>query len=78
MGSCTGLTGATSGFSASYKTFLRQMFEAQTSTFENNGQGWIYWTWKTEITDEWSYQKGLAGGWIPQNPTTRQFPNICG
>ncbi|EJD39940.1 glycoside hydrolase family 5 protein [Auricularia subglabra TFB-10046 SS5] len=78
VGSCTGLTGATSGFSASYKTFLRQMFEAQTSTFEQNGQGWIYWTWKTEITDEWSYSKGLAGGWIPQNPTTRQFPNICG
>lgn len=77
VGSCTGLTGKASTFSASYKTFLRQYWEAQTSTFEQ-GQGWIQWTWKTEIADEWSYQAGLANGWIPQNPTTRQFPNICG
>ncbi|KZW00959.1 exo-beta-1,3-glucanase [Exidia glandulosa HHB12029] len=78
VGSCTGLTGSTSTFSSAYKTFLRQMFEAQTITFERNANGWIYWTWKTEITDEWSYQKGLAGGWIPSNPGTRQFPTICG
>lgn len=42
VGSCTGLTGATSTFSAAYKTFLRQMFEAQTITFEKNARGWIY------------------------------------
>ncbi|KAF9469829.1 exo-1,3-beta-glucanase [Collybia nuda] len=77
VGSCTGLTGKASTFSSSYKTFLRQYWEAQTSTFEK-GQGWIQWTWKAEIADEWSYQAGLANGWIPQNPTTRQFPNICG
>ncbi|KAJ3564549.1 hypothetical protein NP233_g8229 [Leucocoprinus birnbaumii] len=77
VGSCTGLTGKASTFSSSYKTFLRQFWEAQVIAYEQ-GQGWIQWTWKTESTDEWSYQAGLANGWIPQNPTSRQFPNICG
>ncbi len=77
VGSCTGLTGKASTFSASYKTFLRQYWEAQTIAYEK-GQGWVQWRWKREITDEWSYQAGLANGWIPQNPTSRQFPTICG
>ncbi|KAF8527568.1 exo-beta-1,3-glucanase [Hysterangium stoloniferum] len=77
VGSCTGLTGSSSGFSSSYKTFLRQYFEAQIDSYEGGAQGWIYWTWKAENADDWSYQAGLAGGWIPQNPTNRQFPNIC-
>ncbi|KAH9486278.1 Glucan 1,3-beta-glucosidase [Psilocybe cubensis] len=78
VGSCTGLTGKASGFSSSYKTFLRQYWEAQTQTYEKGNQGWIQWTWKAEAADEWSYQAGLANGWIPQNPTNYQFPNICG
>ncbi|KAK7695059.1 hypothetical protein QCA50_002248 [Cerrena zonata] len=77
VGSCSGFTGKSSGFSSSYKTFLRQYWEAQTITYEK-GAGWIQWTWKAEEADDWSYQAGLAGGWIPQNPTNRQFPNICG
>jgi len=77
VGSCTGLTGKASTFSQSYKTFLRQFWEAQTITYEK-GRGWIQWTWKTESADEWSYKAGLANGWIPQNPTNRQFPGICG
>ncbi|KAL0951612.1 hypothetical protein HGRIS_008292 [Hohenbuehelia grisea] len=77
VGSCTGQTGKASSFSSSYKTFLRQFWEAQTISYEK-GAGWIQWTWKAEQADEWSYQAGLANGWIPQNPTSRQFPNICG
>jgi len=77
VGSCSGLTGKASTFSASYKTFLRQLWEAQTISYEK-GQGWIQWTWKAEEADEWSYQAGLAHGWIPSNPTDRQYPNICG
>ncbi|RPD82289.1 exo-beta-1,3-glucanase [Lentinus tigrinus ALCF2SS1-7] len=77
VGSCTGITGSRSSFSSSYKTFLRQYWEAQTITYEK-GAGWIQWTWKAENADDWSYQAGLAGGWIPQNPTQRQYPNICG
>ena len=33
---------------------------------------------QAEIADEWSYQKGLEGGWIPRDPRNRQYPNICG
>ncbi|KAG6817924.1 hypothetical protein H0H87_012392 [Tephrocybe sp. NHM501043] len=76
VGSCKGLTGKASSFSEEYKTFLRQYWEAQTSTYEK-GNGWIQWAWKAEIADEWSYQAGLANGWIPKNPTTRKYPDIC-
>ena len=30
-----------------------------------------------ENADDWSYQKGLEGGWIPQDPTDRLYPDIC-
>ena len=79
VGSCSGFSGSASTFSSSYKTFLRQFWEAQTSSYEA-GAGWIQWTWKTEAGtgEEWSYSAGLANGWIPQDPTQRQFPDICG
>ncbi|KAI0036399.1 exo-beta-1,3-glucanase [Vararia minispora EC-137] len=76
VGSCGGKTGDGSGFSASYKAFLRQMWEAQTYAFEQ-ASGWIMWTWKAEQAADWSYQAGLAGGWIPQDPTQRAYPKIC-
>jgi len=78
VGSCTGFTGAASSFTSAYKTNLRKFWEAQVQTYEK-GSGWIQWTWKTEDGngEEWSYQKGLQYGWIPQNPTTYQFPNAC-
>ncbi|KAJ7494713.1 glycoside hydrolase family 5 protein [Mycena galericulata] len=76
FGSCDGWTGSYSTFSSAYKTFLRQYWEVQTMMGENV-QGWIYWAWKTESADDWSYQKGLEGGWIPQDPTDRLYPDIC-
>ncbi|KZS93506.1 glycoside hydrolase family 5 protein [Sistotremastrum niveocremeum HHB9708] len=78
VGSCTGLTGAASSFSSSYKTFLRQYWEAQVIAFERGAQGWIQWDWKNENADEWSYQAGLANGWIPSPPTALKYPTICG
>lgn len=42
VGSCTGLTGKSSSFSSSYKTFLGQYWQAQVETYEA-GQGWIQW-----------------------------------
>jgi aryl-phospho-beta-D-glucosidase BglC (GH1 family) len=77
VGSCVGLTGNASTFSASYKTFLRKFWEAQVHSYEM-GQGWLQWTWKAENADEWTYQAGLANGWIPQDPTSRMYPTICG
>lgn len=76
VGSCTGLTGSASTFSSAYKTFLRQYWEAQVISYEK-GDGWIQWAWKAENADDWSYQAGLAGGWIPQNPTQLKYPDIC-
>jgi len=77
VGSCAGLTGGASSFGSGFKTFLRQMWEAQVITYEK-GSGWIQWTWKTEGADEWSYQAGLANGWIPSDPTQFKYPKICG
>ncbi|KIL67587.1 glycoside hydrolase family 5 protein [Amanita muscaria Koide BX008] len=75
-GSCTNFTGSYQGFSSDYKTFLRRYWEAQVDVGESV-QGWVYWTWKAENADEWSYQKGLEGGWIPQDPAERQYPGMC-
>ncbi|KAJ3815516.1 glycoside hydrolase [Lentinula aff. lateritia] len=82
-GSCNGWTGNYTSFSSEYKTFLRQYWEAQVDIGES-AQGWVYWAWKasfyyalTESADEWSYQKGLEGGWIPADPTQRMYPDPC-
>ncbi|TCD61592.1 exo-1,3-beta-glucanase [Steccherinum ochraceum] len=75
-GSCDGFTGSSANFSDDYKTYLRQYWESQVNIGEAI-QGWVFWTWKAENADEWSYQKGLQGGWIPQDPTDRQYPNPC-
>ncbi|KAH9903048.1 glycoside hydrolase family 5 protein [Cubamyces lactineus] len=76
FGSCDGYTGDSSTWSDEYKTFLRKYWESQVAIGEAV-QGWIFWTWKAENADEWSYQKGLEGGWIPQDPTDRMYPDIC-
>ncbi|RSH88775.1 exo-1,3-beta-glucanase [Saitozyma podzolica] len=80
VNSCNGLSGSSSTWSSDYKTFLRKFYDAQTQVYENNGQGWIMWTWKTETSEDWSYQAGLAGGWIPSDPTNHQYSvqTLCG
>ena len=76
FGDCSVKTGDGSKFTEDYKKFLRRYWEAQTITYEK-GAGWLQWTWKAEQADDWSYQAGLAHGWIPQNPDDRQYPTIC-
>lgn len=29
------------------------------------GYGWMYWTWMTETSVQWSYKKGLAADLLP-------------
>ncbi|GBE77575.1 Glucan 1,3-beta-glucosidase [Sparassis crispa] len=77
VGSCSGLTGDATSFSSSYMTFLSQYWSAQVVTWEANTSGWVYWTWKTESADDWSYQVGLQYGWIPSNAANVPYPNIC-
>ncbi|KAI0749793.1 glycoside hydrolase [Daedaleopsis nitida] len=76
FGSCDGYTGDSSTWSDDYKKFLRKYFESQIAIGEAV-QGWTFWTWKAENADDWSYQKGVEGGWIPTDPTDRLYPDIC-
>jgi len=76
LGSCAGLTGDSGNFSSDYKTFLRKYWEVQVDIGESV-QGWVWWTWKAENADEWDYQKGLAGGYIPKDPTEKLYPGLC-
>ncbi|KAK7690699.1 hypothetical protein QCA50_005798 [Cerrena zonata] len=76
LGNCSGMSGNLSTFSNDYKTFLRKYWESQVDIGEAI-QGWVYWTWKVENADDWSYQRGLEGGWIPQDPTERLYPSVC-
>lgn len=48
-GVCSPFTGPTSAFPDYYKTFMRQYYEAQTSSFEG-AQGWIFWNWKVRYS----------------------------
>ncbi|KAJ3515266.1 hypothetical protein NMY22_g14496 [Coprinellus aureogranulatus] len=75
-GSCDGYTGSYANFSDEYKQTLRRYFEVQIEIGERV-QGWVFWTWKAEEADEWSYQRGLEGGWIPGDPADRMYPDIC-
>ncbi|KIM39880.1 glycoside hydrolase family 5 protein [Hebeloma cylindrosporum] len=75
-GNCSDFTGSYSSWTAQYRENLRKYWEVQVEVGEAV-QGWVFWTWKAENADEWSYQKGLEGGWIPQDPTNRKYPGIC-
>ncbi|PPQ85378.1 hypothetical protein CVT25_006409 [Psilocybe cyanescens] len=75
-GSCADFTGNYTTWTQDYIDFLRKYWEVQVEVGEAV-QGWVFWTWKAENADEWSYQRGLQGGWIPQDPTDRKFPGIC-
>ncbi|KAG8683550.1 exo-1,3-beta-glucanase, partial [Ceratobasidium sp. 395] len=74
VGDCGPKTGSGLDFTDEYKTELRKFWEAQATAYEYGKLGWIFWTWKAEIAAEWSYQAGLAGGWIPKNPEERKYP----
>lgn len=65
------------------RTWLRKLFEAQVAAYIPNGdgqpgQGFYYWSWKTEYEiDTWSYRRGLLDGFIPldvSNASTFAFP----
>lgn len=44
---------------------------------DSNCAGRLYYI-QNEEADDWSYSRGLAGGWIPKNPDERKYPNVCG
>ncbi|KAI5477223.1 hypothetical protein MNV49_006596 [Pseudohyphozyma bogoriensis] len=77
IGSCEGMSGSGVDFSQEYKTFLRKFWEVQTTVFEASTCGYIMWAWKTESAADWSWQAGVQGGWIPQDPTERLYGDQC-
>ncbi|WVR07519.1 hypothetical protein IAU60_004561 [Kwoniella sp. DSM 27419] len=79
-GTCSDKSSDASKFSDEYKDFLRKFYDVQTQVYEANGEGYFYWTWKTESAADWSYQTGLSEGWIPQDPTDHKhsLSSLCG
>lgn len=77
LGSCQGWTGSASTFSQEYKNFMRKYWEAQVTVAEL-AAGWVYWTWKAENADDWSYKAGVENGYIPRDPSERMYPGLCG
>jgi glucan 1,3-beta-glucosidase len=69
---CTDANADPSSYSTTYKQFLQMFAEAQMKSFEE-GWGWFYWTWATESATQWSYQKGLAAGILPQKAYAPDF-----
>jgi len=74
VGSCKGKSGNADNFSNAVKNNLKRMWEAQADAFEG-GIGWIMWTWKTQghTAEDWSYLAGVRHGWIPRDPSKRDF-----
>lgn len=77
IGSCQGKSGSASSFSQEYKNSLARFFEVQTTVYEK-ASGWFMWTFKAENADDWSYDAGVKGGWIPGNLPSKTQGNPCG
>ncbi|WVO23073.1 uncharacterized protein IAS62_004418 [Cryptococcus decagattii] len=80
IGSCDDKSNDVSKFSNEYKDFMHKFWDVQTQLYEQNGQGWIHWTWKTESAADWSYEAGLDGGWIPWDAGSHDvsLSSLCG
>lgn len=76
MGSCQGRSGSADTFSAEYKNELAMLFAVQKKAFEYT-TGWFMWTFKAESADDWSYDAGVKGGWIPKDLKIDNFPTLC-
>ncbi|WVQ82333.1 hypothetical protein IAT38_004461 [Cryptococcus sp. DSM 104549] len=80
VGTCSDKSNDVSKYSDEYKAFMGKYWDVQTQIYENNGQGWIHWTWKTEDAGDWGYEAGLDGGWIPYDAGYHynSLSSLCG
>ncbi|KKY13547.1 putative exo-beta-glucanase glycosyl hydrolase family 5 [Diplodia seriata] len=62
--SCNNANADPADYSDTYKQFLLDFALAQMYSFEQ-GWGWFYWTWKTEKAVQWSWQRGMQAGILP-------------
>ncbi|RDW75419.1 putative endo-beta-1,6-glucanase-1 [Coleophoma cylindrospora] len=46
--------------------FYKNWFAAQVTTYEKHTNGWVFWTWKSQLNDyRWSYSEAVTAGVIP-------------
>ena len=78
LSGCEGVLDINSDYwSQEYRDDTRRFIEAQLDAFEYSGQGWVFWTYKTE--DRISIDLGLMieYGMFPQPFDDRRYPNQC-
>lgn len=76
VGSCESKTGLRAQFSQEYKESLGKFFDIQTTVYEQ-ASGWFMWTFKAEKADDWSYDAGIKGGWIPKDLDKKIYNLSC-
>ncbi|KAA8916381.1 hypothetical protein TRICI_001469 [Trichomonascus ciferrii] len=76
IGSCAG-TDDINTWSDDRKSNTRKYVEAQMDAYDQ-GNGWIFWTYKTERSLEWDVSKLIKNGLFPQPLDDRQYQNQCG
>ncbi|KAF4458608.1 SPR1-exo-13-beta-glucanase precursor [Fusarium albosuccineum] len=64
------------------RDFFSKFFTAQQQLYEKPGMdGWVYWTWKTELNDpRWTYSHATALNYIPTDAAGLQnnvFREVC-
>jgi glucan 1,3-beta-glucosidase len=74
--SCTGVSNL-STWTNEMRISTGKYIEAQMETFEANGQGWIFWNFKTEDAGEWDLFALLDANIFPNPVTSRNFPPAC-
>lgn len=62
---------------SSYLNDTRGFIEAQMEAFEANSQGWIFWTFKTEMAHEWDMFVLMDNNVFPNPVTSRWFGPVC-
>jgi len=76
VGSCAGIS-TISGWDQGMRNNTRRYIEAQMDAFEQNGQGWVWWNFKTEGAGEWDMLALLGTGVFPNPVTSRAFGQAC-
>ncbi len=76
IGSCDEINNINE-WSEERKVNTRKFVEAQMDAYEQ-GEGWIFWTYRTERAVEWSVETLISKNLFPQPLTERKYSNQCG
>lgn len=58
---------STSGWALdTQQDFYKKWFAAATTKYESEGDGWVFWCWKTQLNDyRWDYSAAVSAGVVP-------------